>query len=75
MTKTTVYCDACSRLIESDRTCLEVETGPLLRRGIETVDLCPVCLERFAAMLSGPSPDLAQPPASAPLAGAVARSA
>lgn len=63
MLKRLYYCDACSRQIEADRTELEITCGELLRRGAESIDLCGPCRDRLAAFLSGPSPDLTQPPA------------
>jgi hypothetical protein len=58
----------CSTQITENRTALEVEAGPLLRLGFETLDLCQVCAGKLAGMLTGTSPDLLKPPATSPVA-------
>jgi hypothetical protein len=46
----TVTCDRCAATIESDRTLLRVETGPLRTRR-EAIDLCAECVKALVAWL------------------------
>jgi hypothetical protein len=54
MTETRITCDRCAAPIPADRTKLLVECGPIRARR-DTIDLCPVCCDRFEAFLRDPS--------------------
>jgi hypothetical protein len=57
---TVVLCDRCKAEIESDRTALDVRSGPLVQRlasaresGRPALDLCSACAEQFVVFLAG----------------------
>jgi hypothetical protein len=44
-------CDKCRGCIVEDRTELRVESGPLRRSGVESLDLCPDCAAAVADLI------------------------
>ncbi len=62
MTKTTVYCDRCKRVIAELRTELAIECGPMLKHR-ESIDLCGPCAADLTRWLN--APPLAHAPARA----------
>ena len=52
----TVRCDRCQAIIEADRSRFKLETGPLLARGVEALDLCRSCLENLTRWLETSTP-------------------
>jgi hypothetical protein len=51
MTTLTVHCDRCATRILESRTLLRIDCGPFRGRWADGVDLCPECVEWFAASL------------------------
>lgn len=49
-----VLCDVCGAPIVADRTRLDVVSGPLVRRGVDHLDVCPACLPRLTEALDRP---------------------
>jgi hypothetical protein len=62
MTTTTIVCDRCGLEIRSDRTALDVRSGPLVTKGATTVDLCVLCATAFVdTFLASVEPAAAEP--------------
>ena len=59
------YCDRCACLITSERSVLDVASGPLMRR-FEEIEVCRPCGEALVAWLNASALD--RPPIEAPAA-------